>query len=269
MNANDFRDRLVSLLAAWDEIRGIGQTGDMNAPLIPGKSDIDLFVICDHVPDREERLARYQTLTAGCDSLQMEVCGGGIWGYGDIFVCEGVDVMPMYFTCEEMENYLREVLDGKHLEREGRFYPIGRLASIESLNVLYEENAAWTTLIDMVRVHPQDLFARWYTSESEWMVDEEDLNRAELRHEVLFYHQVVEEFLDHFLQALYAKNNRYFPSRKRTEDAIMSFRIKPKDCAERLLRIVELGSRAETIDESIAELRAIAQELKEDQSQYT
>lgn len=227
MNANDFRDRLVSLLAANGGIVGIGQTGDIHAPLIPGKSDIDLFVICKRIPEREERLACYQPLMKDCDSVQMAVCSGGVWGHGDILVCEGIDVMPMYFTAAEMESYIQEVLDGKHLDKDGRFYPIGRLASIESLHVLYEKNTAWTAIIDMVKKHPKSLFSQWYASQINQMIDEEDLGRAELRHEVLFYHQVTEAFLDHFLQALYAKNDSYFPSRKRTEEAIASFRIKP------------------------------------------
>ena len=95
------------------------------------------------------------------------------------------------------------------------------------------------------------------------IVDEEDLGRAKLRHEVLFYHQVVEEFLDHFLQALYAKNRRYFPSRKRTESAIATFELKPQNCYERLLKIVNLGSNENTIDDSIEELQKLSKELKE------
>ena len=115
MDANDFKLKLVEEISNCDEILGIGQTGDMNAPLVEGKSDIDLF-------------------------------------------------------------------------------------------------------------------DQWYASEACRMIDEEDLGRAELRHEVLFYHQVVEAFLDHFLQALYAKNRRYFPSRKRTESAIAAFERKPQNC---------------------------------------
>ncbi len=261
MNANDFRDRLVSLLAEYDGILGIGQTGDINAPLIPGKCDIDLFVLCERVPDREKRMSCYHRLPEGFESLQMEVCGGGVWGYGDILVCEGIDVMPMYFTYDEMKDYLTEVLEGKHLEKDGRFYPIGRLASIETLHVLYEKNAAWTALINTVKAHPRELFQRWYASESSQMLDEEDLGRAELRREVLFYHQVTENFLDHFLQALFAKNDCYFPSRKRTREAIASFSVKPDRCYERLLRIIELGAGEETIPRSVTELRAIAEEL--------
>ncbi|MDD7643442.1 MAG: hypothetical protein PUK75_13425 [bacterium] len=84
-----------------------------------------------------------------------------------------------------------------------------------------------------------------------------------MSHEVLFYHQVVEEFLDHFLQALYAKNRRYLPSRKRTDSAIAAFELKPQNCYERLLQIVRLGSNENTIDDSIEELRKLCKELKE------
>lgn len=114
MNANEFRQSLTELLSRRGDILGIAQTGDLNAPLIPGRSDIDLFVLCSEVPDRETRAAMYRSLT-GYESLTMEVCGGGIWGYGDIFMVGGIDVMPMYFTAEEMRRYAQEVLDGRHL----------------------------------------------------------------------------------------------------------------------------------------------------------
>lgn len=263
MNANEFKNRLVEFLSADERILGIGQTGDMNAPLVPGKSDIDMFVLCTDVPSKTEREEMYRKFSAEYESLQMEVCGGGIWGYGDIFMCGGIDVMPMYFTVEEMQGYLEEVLDGKHLEKEGRFYPIGRLASIESINILFERNKTWSKIVALVKSHPEALFKKWYESECWKMIDEEDLGRAELRHEILFYHQVVEEFLDHFLQALYAKNDCYFPSRKRTEKAIAEFKKKPADCYERLLKIVELASKEETIEASVAELRKLGKELKE------
>ena len=259
---NAFKEKLIGLLAEDEEIRGIGQTGDMHAPLIPGKSDIDLFVICQKVPEKEIRLKIYEKLTGSFDHLEMEVCAGGIWGYGDIFLVEGIDVMPMYFTVQEMKDYLEDVLAGNHLEKEGRFYPIGRLASIETLHVLYEKDQDWTKLIQRVKEHPQTLFDAWYASESGCMIDEEDLGRAALRHELLFYHQVVEEFLDHFLQALYAKNDCYFPSRKRTEEAILRFTKKPVNCYQRLMDVVRLGSDEDTSEASVHELRALAQELR-------
>ena len=263
IKANELKNNLVDILSEHEMIYGIGQTGDINAPLIPGKSDIDLFVLCKEVPSFEERRKLYTKISVSYEKLDMQVCAGGIWGYGDIFLCDGIDVMPMYFTIDEMTEYIEEVMACKHLAKDGRFYPIGRLASIETINVLYDRNKTYETIVNRVKSHPQELFENWYDSEISQAIDEEDLSRAALRHEVLFYHQVVEEFLDHFLQALYAKNLCYFPSRKRTQNAISEFNKKPDRCYERLMQIVELGVKESTIDQSIEELRKICEELKE------
>ena len=45
----------------------------------------------------------------------MEVSSGGVWGYGDIFYINGIDVMPMYFSVTDMQEYIDEILAGKHL----------------------------------------------------------------------------------------------------------------------------------------------------------
>lgn len=124
------------------------------------------FAICSEIPSKEERLSIYSTLKQDYSEFSMEVVNGGIWSYGDIFICNDIDVMPMYFTVEEMETYLRETLEGKHLEKEGRFYPVERLASIETINVLYEEDLAWTKLKKMLMPHPEAFFKAWYRSQS-------------------------------------------------------------------------------------------------------
>lgn len=63
-------------------------------------------------------------------------------------------------------------------------------------------------------------------------------------------------------EALYAKNDSYFPSRKRTEKAIAGCKKKPAGCYGRLLKIVQRAAKEETIEESVAELRKLGNELK-------
>lgn len=94
------------------------------------------------------------------------------------------------------------------------------------------------------------------------MINEEDLGRVVLRKEVLFYHQVLENSLDHLLQALYALNHTYFPSRRRIEEYIGRFEIKPFNCYERLLRILESAVSSETIEESVRDLKILVRELE-------
>ena len=66
-----FRNELVRILSGDRRILGVGQTGDIHAPLIPGKSDIDLFVICSSVPSEEERSALYGGIKEKCESVHM------------------------------------------------------------------------------------------------------------------------------------------------------------------------------------------------------
>ncbi len=261
MNTNEFKNLLCNRISQNPNILGIAQTGDLNAPLIPGKSDIDLFVLCKSVPEREERLSTYARLEGSYDQISMEVCNCDTWGVGDIFDVNKIDVMPMYFEIDKFYSYIDEVLSGKYLHREGRFYPIGRLATVESINIIYEQDNAWSALIEKVKKHPDELFSKWYEAQSSQILDEEDLGRVILRKEVLFYHQVLEEALDHFLQALYALNNTYFPSRKRNAEAIEAFTNKPDNCNTRLLHIIETSVKAETIEDSVNELCALVEDL--------
>ncbi len=263
MDVNKLKDQLVCQIASCEKVKGIGQTGDINAPLVSGQSDIDMFVLCTEVPSVEERRQLYAPLESSCTSLEMGVCQGGIWGHGDVLIIAGIDVMPMYFTTGQMESHLDSILAGEHLGKEGGFYPVGRLASVETLNVLYEEAAAWSSLIDKVKRHPPSLFEKLFNYHIRRVLDDEELGRVLLRREVLFYHQVLEEALDHLLQALYALNHAYFPSRKRTLTHIERFEKKPPHCRERLLQIIREASQEETIPQSVQELTRLTNEIKQ------
>jgi hypothetical protein len=92
--------------------------------------------------------------------------------------------------------------------------------------------------------------------------DTEDLKRAVVRKDVLFYHFAMDLAIDHFLQALFAINKIYFPSRKRTLDFIENFSIKPEGCNEKLLEVISLGSFPEGIKESYALWSNMVKELK-------
>ena len=146
--------------------------------MIAGFSDIDMFVLCSRIPTREERITLYEKYSSEYSDLQMNVCCGCLWGYGDILCIEGIDVMYMYFTIEEMENYVDEVLSGKHLNRKNGFYPTGRLASIETIHILYERNEVWTKLKEKVASKPAELFDKLFTFHLSNIINEEDLGRV-------------------------------------------------------------------------------------------
>lgn len=263
MKAEAFKKQLILKIALLEQVSGIAQTGDLNTELIPGHSDIDLFILCTTIPSEEERRGIYDSFSGEYSECTINVCRGGYWGYGDILLVGGIEVMPMYFTYEEMYNYLAETLEGKHVEKDGGFYPTGRLASVETINILYEENSAWTSLVELVKKTPEELFEKLFCCHISQVIDEEDLGRVLLRREVLFFHQVLENAMDHYLQALFALNHTYFPSRKRNEAAIRSFKKQPINLYERLSQIIKNASSPEMIEEAVKDLKNITAETME------
>lgn len=262
MNILQAKDNLVREISKCEAVKGIAQTGDINATLVPGQSDIDLFVLCTNIPSLEERKRMYSMFSNQYTKCTLNVCNGGMWGYGDILLIGGIEIMPMYYTIEEMESYLNEILQGKHLRVIGGFYPTGRLSSVETINILYEEGSTWSDLKEMVKRKPAVLFKKLYQHHIIRVLNDEDLGRVILRKEVLFYHQVLERSLDHLLQALFALNRTYFPSRKRMEEYIHRFENKPIDCYERLIKIIEMAASGETMVESVRDLRELTREIQ-------
>jgi hypothetical protein len=96
----------------------------------------------------------------------------------------------------------------------------------------------------------------------EKLEDTEDLERAVMRNDLLFYHFTMDIGIDHFLQALFAMNKTYFPSRKRTLEYIENFSIKPERCGEKILEVIRLGSCPKSIKQSYDLWRNLVEELK-------
>lgn len=95
----------------------------------------------------------------------------------------------------------------------------------------------------------------------ETVTSEEDFRRAVDRQDVFFYHFVLDLALDHFLQALFALNRTYFPSRKRSLEHIAEFRVKPIPCEDMLLRAIELGGKPGSVADSYQIWQALTTEL--------
>jgi hypothetical protein len=127
--------------------------------------------------------------------------------------------------------------------------------------VLYDEEDTLASLKALVRGYPGALSKVLFAHHYKRIIDEEDFDRAVSRRDVLFYHMVLENSIDHFLQALYALNKTYFPSRKRTEQYMAAFSLIPQDCYTRMLRVVTEGSRAEGIARSYEDWLSLVREL--------
>jgi hypothetical protein len=170
----------------------------------------------------------------------------------------------MYFAVAEMNDEIESVLCGSRPDREAEyFYPTGRCASFLSMHILYDEIRYIASMKEKLSVYPESLAEKLYRHHIDKINDEEDFGRAVSRGDVLFYHTTLESAIDHYLQALFALNRHFFPSRKRTAGYVKDFRSKPQNCMERLFDVIVLGSNRETLSCSYGQWDELCKELIE------
>jgi hypothetical protein len=209
-------------------ISAIGQTGDISFIPKAGEGDIDIFLLGERIPDYGERKAIYDKNSSLFTQCIMNVCEGGDWGTGDILIIDGIETMLMYFRTDETLEYINDILEGKHLDCINGFYPVGRCATMKSINIIYDKSGVLGSLKEKLLTYPDELRNKMVGHHLVRTMYEEGFGRAILRKDVLYYHGVIENAIDHYLQALYSVNRTYFPSRKRTKQYIDSFEIKPR-----------------------------------------
>ena len=181
----------------------------------------------------------------------------------DALLIGQAEVYLMFFTKRVFAGSITSILRGERTQREENyFYPTGRCASVLGMHAFYDPEGFLSGLQNQCSVYPDDLRNALLAAHLPKIDDPEDFQRAIRRNDVLFYHATLDLALDHFLQALFALNRVYFPSRKRSLEYIRSFAIKPKDCDSRLLQVLELGIKSETLAESYRLWQALCREIE-------
>lgn len=244
-------ERIVKQLSALEGVSAIGISGKAPQTWTPEEGDIDIFIYCDIIPNEESRQKVTKELTDVIQNTEISVFEGGHWGVGDFATLDGIETWMMYFTIEETLQNIEEILSGKYPDKlDNEYYLIARCAMFRDLRIQFDKNGFLTTLKNRLANYPDELARKMIRYHLEALEDTEDLMRAVQRKDVLFYHFALEIALDHFLQALFAINHVYFPSRKRSIEWIKRFPLKPQDCELRLLNVVKLGGDPNFIEES-------------------
>lgn len=255
-------DRLIAAVAAIPEVLSIAKSGGAGLPEA-GDGDVDIFIFCDTVPAAEKRRAAAESLGVYATAMQMSKSPGNHWGTCDCVFLGHMEVCLMYFTIAGMNDEIESTLSGARPDKEDNcFYPTGRCASFLTMHSLCDKQGYIVSMQERLRVYPEKLAAHLIRYHLDLLDDTEDLERAVSRKDALFYHFALDLSLDHFLQALFALNRRYFPSRKRSVSFIETFAKKPEHCANRILDVVALGARGETVSQSYEAFTALCRELR-------
>jgi hypothetical protein len=255
--------RLVDTLKNESWVSAVGLSGGDRPFPEPGQGDIDLFVYCREIPPKSQREAVLSTLDECIGPICAGRLQGGHWGQGDSCQIAGVETWLLYFTVEEARAELEDTLQGKHLWHvDHYYYPLGRCAMWKTMRVLYDPDGMLATFKTRLADYPAGLAKAVIDYHKAALGDVEDIERAVRRKDVFFYHFVLDLALDHFLQILFALNRTYFPSRKRSEQYLRLFEVKPEDCEERLFRVIARGGEAHTLGESYAIWQGILLDLE-------
>lgn len=241
---------LIDSISGMGEVQAIGKSGGKELPQ-NNESDIDIFVFCDAIPSGQERRARIE---AACGA-EAEITTGAVedkhWGVCDYVDIESTEVCLLFFSTAQAEAEIEAILRGERVEKEANyFYPTGRCATYLTMHSLYDPRGFLAAMRAKLSVYPAALAQKLVLHHLGHLSDVEDLERAVSRQDVLFYHFALDIALDHFLQALFAANGCFFPSRKRTFAYLQDFCIQPARCAERLAQVVALGGSPGTLAES-------------------
>ena len=250
MTLHEYFNQLINAVSEIGEVLSIGKSGGEKLP-VHNESDIDIFVFCNKIPTTESRQSAVMKLGAAVNKMKLSETKGRFWGVCDFVTIADIELCLMYFTIADMDKEINSVLDGSRLDRENEyFYPTGRCATFINMHVLYDKNAYIAQMKEKLSLYPSTLSEKLYVHHVNKINYLEDFNRAVERRDVLFFHSTLEIAIDHFLQALFALNKCFFPSRKQSLLFIDNFGIKPSNCSERLLKAIEYGSKPETLRQS-------------------
>lgn len=252
----DLMKKIAAALEKHPHVSAAGLCGTPEEIAGGEGGDIDIFVYCTAIPSAEKRRMLLPEYSGDYTTSE----NNGRWGICDLVYIDGAEIWLMFVTEQDTVNEIKAILSGSMPGKlENYYYPVGRLATIKNLSVLCDRNGFIKSLKDMVSVYPDALAETLFKYHADALTDTEDLTRAALRGDVLFYHFALDLVLDHLLQALFALNRVYFPSRKRSLQYIRNFKVKPERCEETLLKIVKAGSESGTVLQSFELVKALTE----------
>ena len=252
---------LINGVSSIDTVLSIGKSGGEELPM-HNESDIDVFVFCSQIPSADVRQAALGELGFTAAEMKISEIADRFWGVCDYIAIGTAEICLMYFTISDMDAEIKSTLSGERPDREGEyFYPTGRCATFLSMHILHDKIGYIADMKEKLSGYPPSLAKKLYNHHILEINDNEDFERAVQRGDVLFYHATLERAIDHFLQALFALNKCFFPSRKRTFSLAEGFKHKPINFEARLLNAIELGAKAETLSKSYEIWSALCKDL--------
>ena len=255
-------EELINSITKLPEVQSIGKTGSKGMSFSQD-NDVDVFIICENVPDLKIRQKLYNELNYN-PKIKTNDFDSIYWGTMDYITFNKCKICLMYFQKVKVENEINDILKGNRIRKEDNyFYPIGKCSTYKNMNIFYDKNKFLENMKMKLQNYPKILHDKSMNLHLAELYDTEDLENAVHKRALLFYHFALDNTIDHYLQLLFTSNYCFFPSRKRSLLYLQEFEYKPKDCVERSMEIVKLGGEEGTLKESYEKWKRLLSETVE------
>jgi len=189
--SNEVFSLIIDTLSKNDLILSIGKTGTKDLPL-NNDSDVDIFIFSEKVPNFTNREKMYTKMGNYIRKIEINKHESKHWGFVDFLKIDEIELCLMYFSVKNINEEIVKLLNGDRLEKENNyFYPIGRCATIKTINILYDKNNFLNNLKQQLTVYPNELYKKSIEYHLPKINDKEDFRRAITRKDVMFYHFVL------------------------------------------------------------------------------
>ena len=253
-------EALVSSLTKDERIIAVGLSSHP-IPQKPDEGDIDLFIYCSVIPEDRERIALYPEIVKDHEQFQCSIMDDAHWGLADFTHLNGIEAWIMYFMKDKESHNFEDIFNGLVFSRCNGFYPTGRLAMYKNMSILFEREPYLSQFKKRVQTYPPKLKDVIMKSAREELCDEEDLRRGAVRKDLVFFHWVLDNALDAFMQYAYALNDELFPGRKRNLEQVADFSLIPQNISQRVKDMIRLASHEETLQEACTAFFALRDEM--------
>lgn len=208
--------------------------------------DVDLVAFCEKIPDKSERENRLK-------EIDLKKIRDPDINFVDVFTSEKVEITIFYKVVKEAEKWIDS------FKKWGGF--------TNEINI-FIENAA--SLVDPENIIKKLKDGAFYTDEMRKKSFEQyffGLSRTKpllesslKRNNIIFINQKLDDSLRSYYILLYALNKKYFSDTKWIHKDLERFKLKPKNCFERLEEFSTLSCRKKEIKRKLKILKSLAEE---------
>jgi len=178
-------EKLINSINGLLEVQSIGKTGSKNIS-ISQENDIDIFIICDNIPDLKSREKLYNDLDYDL-KIKTNDFESKYWGTMDYINLDKIDICLMYFQKSKVENEIDDILKGNRIKKEDNyFYPIGRCSTYKNINILHDKNKFLENMKLKLSNYPKTLYDKSINLHLAELNDTEDIENAMHKKDLCF-----------------------------------------------------------------------------------